>query len=302
VPVAVLKKYGDDRGGSLAALVTFYGFLAVFPLLLLFVTVAGIVLGGNKEAEQRVVNSALSEFPVIGDKLASSITALHRATPLAFVVSAIGLLWGSLGVTNHLQQASARIWDVPRHKEAGLLPRVAHGLLLLGTIAAAVLGSAVLAGISTIGGGKQAAPAAYWAWTLIGAVAVNLAAYLVALHILAPKGTAWRCLLPGMVIGGIGWTVLETVGGLLVSHFLRHSTELYGLFATVLGLVFWLSLGSQLFIYASETNVVLLRHLWPRHLDDPPPQPVRVTAAAPPAQDQAPDQAPASASASAENS
>ena len=300
MPVAVFKKYGDDRGGSLAALVTFYGFLAVFPLLLLFVTVAGIVLGGNKKAETRIVDSALSEFPVIGDKLASSITALHRATPLAFVVSAIGLLWGSLGVTNHLQQASARIWDVPRRKEAGLLPRVARGLFLLGTIAAAVVGSAILAGISTIGGGQvHTSPAAYWAYTLVGAAAVNLAAYLVALHILAPEGTSWHSLLPGMAIGGIGWTALEALGGLLVSRYLRHSTELYGLFATVLGLVFWLALGSQLFIYASETNVVLLRRLWPRHIDDPPPQMVRVPAearAVPVPADQA------SATASAENS
>ena len=100
-----------------------------------------------------------------------------------------------------------------------------------------------------------------------------------ALHILAPAGTPWRSLLPGTLIGGLGWTALETVGGLLVSHFLRHSTQLYGFFATVLGLVFWLSLGSQLFIYASETNVVLARRLWPRHLDDPPPQTVACRAA-----------------------
>jgi uncharacterized BrkB/YihY/UPF0761 family membrane protein len=97
-----------------------------------------------------------------------------------------------------------------------------------------------------------------------------------------------------MLIGGFGWTALETLGGILVSHFLRHSTELYGLFATVLGLVFWLSLGSQLFIYASETNVVLLRRLWPRHLDDPPPETVVVPATPRSSADQVP--------ASAENS
>jgi YihY family inner membrane protein len=278
VPVAVLKKYGDDRGGSLSALVAFYGFLAVFPLLLLFVTIAGIVLGSNKEAEQRVINSALSEFPVIGDKISQSITALHRATPLAFVVSVIGLLWGSLGVTNHLQQASAIMWDVPRSKEASLPLRVLRGLLLLGTIAAAVVGSAVLAGLSTIGSGKHSSGVAYWAYTLIGAAVVNLGAYLVALHILAPKGTPWRRLLPGTLIGGIGWTALETLGGLLVGHAFRHATQLYGFFGLVLGLVFWISLGSQLFIYSGETNVVLDRRLWPRHLDEPPPQVVRVRA------------------------
>ena len=275
VPVAVLKKYGDDRGGSLAALVTFYGFLAVFPLLLLFVTVAGIVLRNNPEAEQRVIHSALAEFPVIGDKLASNISALHRATPLAFVVSFIGLLWGSLGVTYTLQQASATMWEIPRPKEAGLGLRILRGLFLLGTIAAAVVGSAVLAGLSTVGDVHHGS-AVYWVMTLVGAAAVNLGAYLVALHILAPGGTGWPTLLPGTIIGGIGWTLLEAVGGLLVGHALRHATELYGFFATVLGLVFWLSLGSQLFIYAGETNVVLARHLWPRHLDDPPPRVVRL--------------------------
>jgi len=255
VVVAVWKKYSDDRGGSLAALITFYGFLAVFPLLLLFITVVGIVLGNNMHAQEEIVNSALSEFPVIGDRLGASIRALHRATPLAFAVSFVGLLWGSLGVTNHIQRASETMWAVPRHQEANTIKRVLRSLLLLGTIAAAVVGSTVLTGISTIGGGKLSTyPAAYWTYSLIGAGAVNLGAYLVAFHILAPAGTA-----------------LETVGGVLVSHALRHTTELYGFFATVLGLVFWLSLGSQLFVYAGEANVVLARHLWPRHLDDPPP-------------------------------
>jgi uncharacterized BrkB/YihY/UPF0761 family membrane protein len=268
---AVHKKYSDDRGGSLAALVTFYGFLAVFPLLLLFVTVVGLVLRNNPQAEQRIIHSALGEFPVIGDHLSASISALHRPSPLAFVVSFVGLLWGSLGVTNHLQTASAIMWGVPRRAEANLPMRVLRGILLLGTIALAVVGSAVLAGVATIGHVHENA-VAYWVYSLVGAAAVNFGAYLLALHILAPKGTGWLPLVPGSAIGATGWTALETAGGLLVSHALRHATELYGLFATVLGLVFWLSLGSQLFIYAGQTNVVLARRLWPRRLSDPPPE------------------------------
>ncbi len=56
----------------------------------------------------------------------------------------------------------------------------------------------------------------------------------------------------------------------MVSHALRHTSQLYGFFAVVLGLIFWLSLGSQLFVYAGQANVVLAKHLWPRHLTDPP--------------------------------
>jgi uncharacterized BrkB/YihY/UPF0761 family membrane protein len=267
----VIKKYSDDRGGQMAALVTFYGFLAVFPLLLLLITIVGLLVGPQSHAEHEIVNSALSQFPVIGKQLGSSIKALHKASILAFVVSALGLLWGSMGVTNTIQRASETMWGVPRHLEANLLGRIRRSLMLLGTIAAAVIGSAVLAGLSTVGGGKLSAyPAAYWTYTLIGAGAVNLGAYLVAFQILAPAGTALRSLLPGTLIGGLGWTALETLGGLLISHALRHTTQLYGFFAIVLGLVFWLSLGSQLFVYAGQTNVVLARHLWPRHLNDPP--------------------------------
>jgi YihY family inner membrane protein len=271
--VAVVKKYSDDRGGQMSALITFYGFLAVFPLLLLFVTVVGLVVGPRSHLENEIVHSALSQFPVVGQELDKSIKALHRPSTLAFVASALGLLWGSLGITNTIQRASETMWGVPRRHGATLVRRVWRGLLLLGTIALAVVGSALLAGLSTVGGGRlNAYPAAYWAYTLLGAGAVNLVAYLLAFRILAPAGTGWRSLLPGTLIGGIGWTGLETLGGLLVSHLLRHTTQLYGFFAIVLGLVFWLSLGSQLFVYSSQTNVVLAKHLWPRHLDDPPPE------------------------------
>jgi uncharacterized BrkB/YihY/UPF0761 family membrane protein len=276
--VAVVKKRGDDRGGQMSALITFYGFLAVFPLLLLFVTIVGLVVGPRSHLEHEIVHSALSQFPVVGTELGSSIKALHKPSTLAFVASALGLLWGSLGITNTIQRASETMWGVPRRHEASLFKRVGRGLLLLGTIALAVVGSAVLAGLSTVGGSTLSAyPAAYWSYTLLGAGAVNLAAYLLAFRILAPAGTGWRSLLPGTLIGGIGWTGLEILGGLLVSHLLRHTTQLYGFFAIVLGLIFWLSLGSQLFIYASQANVVLARHLWPRHLQDPPAQATGIT-------------------------
>ncbi len=268
----MLKKHGDDRGGSLSALITFYGFLAVFPLLILFVTIVGLVVGPKSHAEREIINSALSQFPVVGRELGSSIKALHKPSPLAFILSAAILLWGSLGVALTMQRANEAIWGVARRLEADLPRRVGRGLLLLGTIAVAVVGSSVLAGISTIGGGRLSAyPAAYWAYTLVGAGVVNLGAYLLAFRILAPAGTGLRALLPGTFIGGLGWTALQAVGGLLISHILRHTSQLYGFFAIVLGLILWLSLGSQLFVYASETNVVLARRLWPRHLVDPPP-------------------------------
>ena len=270
--VGVLKKYGDDRGGSLSALVTFYGFLAVFPLLLLFVTVVGMIVGPNSPTEKAIVDSALNQFPVIGTHLDQNIHALSRGNPLAFVASAVGLLWGSLGITNSIQLASARMWGVPRNQEPGLWLRVLRSLMLLGVMGASVVLSSVLAGVSTIGhslsGGAQAL---LQAPTLAGAAALNVGAYFVALHILSPPGTPRRRLLPGTAFGGLTWTGLQLFGGYLIAHQLHRATVLYGFFAIVLGLVFWLNLGSQLFLYSTEINVVLLRHLWPRSLVESAP-------------------------------
>ncbi len=102
--------------------------------------------------------------------------------------------------------------------------------------------------------------------TFVAALMVNVAAYMATFQILAPPNKSWRSFWLGALIGGVGWTVLQTLGGYLVAHVLRHSTELYGFFAIVLGLIFWLNLGSRLFIISSEVNVVRANELWPRSL------------------------------------
>ena len=70
VPVATLKKFDDDQASNLAAVIAFYAFFSVFPLLLVFVTILGYVLAGDKSALDSVQNSVLARFPVIGHQIA----------------------------------------------------------------------------------------------------------------------------------------------------------------------------------------------------------------------------------------
>ena len=263
--VGVIKRYGDDRGGMYAALITFYGLLAVFPLLLLFVTFTSMVLGKNSEATRRLTHSALSQFPVIGDKLASSIGSLSSGSIVAFVASALFLLWGALGVTSALQMAANRAWRRPRHEDPNLWIRTARGLLLLGVIAASVVLITVLVGVSTSGYLRQFSELLGPALILLSLL-VNLGAYYLALRILAPPELRARELLPGVIVGGVGWTALQNLGSYLLNHQLQRTSAIYGFFAIVLGLIFWLNLGAQLFIYATEVNVVSAEHAWPRGL------------------------------------
>jgi len=266
--VAVVKRYGDDRGGMYAALITFYGLLSVFPLLLLFITIASMILGQNSAAEKSLVDSALSQFPVIGPKLASNIHVLSNGNWFAFTASFLFLAWGALGITSALQMASHRAWRLPRSEEPNLVIRTARGLLLLSVIAAAVVLTTVVAAISTSGYFGHFSPMVGLGAD-IGTGIVNVIAYFVALRVLAPVHAGWKTLAPGAIVGGLAWTGIQQLGGYLIHHQLQRTSEIYGFFAIVLGLIFWLNIGAQLFLIATEITVVADCHDWPRGLRDP---------------------------------
>jgi YihY family inner membrane protein len=268
-PVGVLKRYGDDRGGLYAALITFYALLSVFPLLLIFVTVASMVLGPDSATEKRLVNSAFNHFPVIGAQLSNSIHALSKNSWPAFAVSFGFLLWGSLGITSALQLASYRAWRRPRAEEPNLLSRTWRGLRLLGVLAAAVVVTSVAAGI-TSSGLLHDFPLLLTLLLSLLIFLVNALAYFLALRLLAPRDIPSRGLIPGTIVGALGWTLLQHLGGYLLSHQLQHTSQIYGFFAIVLGLIFWLNLGAQLFLSSSEINVVAAQGGWPRSFFDPP--------------------------------
>ncbi|MDH6118923.1 YihY family inner membrane protein [Kitasatospora sp. GAS204A] len=265
VGVGVVKKYGDDRGGLLAALITYYAFVALIPLLLLLSTVLGFVLHGHPGAQGAVVNSALADFPIIGDQLRQNVHSV-QGSGLALAVGIAGLLYGALGIAQILQHTMAEVWNVPGIKRPGYWPRLARSLALF-----AVLGTGLI--VAT-------AAASLIATTLAGTVArigalvlsglVNTALCLACFRILTPKQITMRALVPGCAFAGPLFTLLQAFGAVLVTHQLRHATEVYGFFATVIGLLSWLYLVAQVTVYAAETNVVLARRLWPRALVQPP--------------------------------
>lgn len=262
--VAVIKRYSEDRAGRQAALITFYGFLSVFPLLLLLVTFA-TALFGESTLHKDIVNSVLGQFPIIGDRLAENIKAIAVGNSLAVTAAVLGLLWGSFGITNSLQSASAIVWRRARSEDPSLWARLGKGLVLLGVLGAVAVLSTVVAGVAAngverVGVGGNLGRAIAFAVVL----ATNAGGYLVALKLLAPATTRWRTLWPGTVLGATGWSLLQVVAGLLIGHRLHRATEFYGTFAVVLGLIFWINLGAQLFLYSTELNLVVAGREWPR--------------------------------------
>jgi uncharacterized BrkB/YihY/UPF0761 family membrane protein len=261
----VIKKFGDDRGGQLAALVTYYSYAAVFPLLLLLTTTLGFVLRGNPHLQSQLLGSALADFPVIGNQLRENVRSL-QGNALAVVVGCLGLVYGSLGIAQSLQFAMAQIWNIPGVQRPGYLPRLGRSLLLILVLGLGLLLASTATGLlAAIGAGPT-----YTTLGLLASVLLNTTLYLGCFRILTPEQIRWRRLVPGCLIAGLAWTVLQTFGGVLIAHELRHTTQVYGLFGTVLGLLWWLYLAATLSVYAAEVNVVAARRLWPRTIVQPP--------------------------------
>lgn len=260
----VIKKFGDDRAGSLAALIAYYGFLAVFPLLLMLTTVLGFVMDRNSSIRASVLNSALRDFPIVGQQLGQAIHPLKgSAFGLAFGIG--GLVWGSLGVTQAAQLAMAEVWNIPGVNRPPFVTRLLRGLGLLGLLGTGLVATAIIAAVSALGGGVLTKAAG-----VVLSIGLNVGLFVLAFRVLTVKKIPTRSLVPGAILGGVGWSLIQVVGGYLVGHQLRNASQVYGYFASVLGLVSWIFLGAQLTLYAAEANVVWARRLWPRSIVQPP--------------------------------
>jgi len=264
--VAVYKKFTDDEGGSLAALVAYYGFVSIFPLLLVFVTVLGFVINGDKAEQMRVLNGALGQIPLLKAPLkANSISG----STTAFVIGVVGSLLAGMAITNATQNAFSRIWQIPRPERPSFFRKRARGIALLIVLGALNLVSSVAAGFATSAGRGAGADIA----GVLIAFAANVALFLSAFVFLTAADVEVRDLMPGVLAGAAAWQIVQHLGGLWASR-VAHQEALYGEFGLVLGLLAVLYVGAQILIFAAEINVVRTRELWPRSLLAPPPDSV----------------------------
>ncbi len=264
--MAVIRKFGNDQAGSLAALIAYYAFFSIFPLLLVFTTILAFVLQGNTELYDDVTNSVLAQFPVVGDQLhAHALTGKVTALVLGLLTS----LWAGLGVTQAAQNAFNKVWAVPFKDRPDFLRSRLRGLLLLGCLGVLFVLSAVLTGLVTTGGGPLDQGRAGTPSTL----AVNFGLYMAAFRFLTAASIPTRSLWLGAAVGAVFLEILQLVGTIYVNHVVKNASNAYGTFATVIGLLVWLHVIAQLTMYAAEINTVVARRLWPRSLLGPPESP-----------------------------
>ncbi|KOV58074.1 YihY/virulence factor BrkB family protein [Streptomyces sp. MMG1121] len=276
-PLAVVYKFFDDQGTYLAALLAYYAFVSLFPLLLILVAVLGTLLSGDPGLRQHVLDSALAEFPVIGDQLGHNVHPLH-GNGLALVAGVIGTLYGALGVAQAAQYALNKIWAVPRHARPDPLRSRLKGLLFLvilgtGLCVTTLLSSAVAA--ATVFGTRPATGARVAA--VAGAVALNTGLIVLSQRVLTQRELPLRRLTWAALGGACAWQLVQWAGSYYVSHVLRGATATYGMFGIVLGLLAWLYLGALIFLSTAEVSAVRVGRMWPRSLLTPFTDQVRLS-------------------------
>ena len=259
VPYAVMKKFGDDNANLAVVALAWYGFTAIFPLLLVVVTLFGFI---GAESIGNGIIKTLHEFPVIGTSFKpASPDALHGST-LGLVVGLIGLVYGAQGVTQTAQYAMATVWNIPQTQRTGFLPRLGRSLAGLITIGGAFIVNAFVTSYATAGTTSYATRIP----VLAGLLVINVALYWVTFTVLTAKVIGPRGLLPGAIFGAIAFTALITLGTGLMTHQLKNASATYGAFGAVIGIVALLLLLAKLSMYGAELNPVLARRLYPRAL------------------------------------
>jgi YihY family inner membrane protein len=267
-PIAVLYKFADDDGHFLAALITYYGFLALFPLLFLLSTVLGLLLRGNPELQQQVLDSALRELPVIGPQLGTPERLGGGITGL--VVGTLVALYGGTGLGQALQHTMNTAWAVPRHRRPDPIRSRLRSLGLLCSLGLLVVGSTVLSvlgsGVATVGGGLSS-----WLHVLLTVVSVllNAAVFVLGFRLTTARRLTVRQVAPGALVAAVVWQLLQTFGGVYVARVVKNATAVNAVFALVIGLLAFLYLAAVVLVLCVEIDAVRVDHLHPRALLTP---------------------------------
>jgi membrane protein len=266
-PIAVWKKFGDDSAGSLAALIAYYAFASIFPLLLVLVTVASLVLQHHPALLHTVRTDAARDFPGFGQQLIPR-HGLHEAG-FALAIGIILTIFGARGVASAAQNAYNQVWEVPLVRRPGFLPGTLRSVGLILVVGAGQLVTLIISGLAGGVGHSFSGAGAYVAATAV-ALVLNVGLFWVAFRLATAPEVPGRDLWLGAGLSAVAWQVLQSVGTTLLRDDVSKSSAVAGTFALVLGVLAWFYLQAEITLYAVEASVVHARRLWPRSLFPPP--------------------------------
>jgi YihY family inner membrane protein len=253
---SVGDRYAEDAGGYLAGAIAYFGFLSLFPLLLVAMSVVGFVLAGDPDLADEVSAEVAGSIPGLESLIGDNLRAFQRARAATGVIGLAGLVWTGTGVAGACRNALLRIF-----REDRLTSGITLRLWLLGVTIGVGLMTVVATALSAVAAGWSASGPLAVIIRIVGvlmAFALDLLLFLVGYRVLLRRRPAWRDLVPGAAFGAVGWTVLKLAGTWYATTTVERSETVYGTFAATVGVLVLLYLAGRVFVYGAELNAVLL--------------------------------------------
>lgn len=264
-PIATVYKFADDQGIFLAALITYYGFLSLFPLLLLVASALGFLLQSQPDLQEVLLDTAVGQFPVIGTEVTNP--AGLRGSRSGVLVGALIAVYGASRVSHATQHAMNVCWAVPRVKRPNPVVARLRSAALIGIAATALLGSTVLSALSNSAESYGVELGGLTSGALLAASSVMVCAlFALGMRTSTAQSLTWGQVLPGAVTAAIGWQLMQSFGATYVGQVVNGTNDTYGVFALVLGLMAWLFIIACILVLSVEINVVRVKELYPRAL------------------------------------
>lgn len=268
VGFAVVRKFGQDQASNLAALIAYYAFFSIFPLMLALTTILGYITAGNAKLKNQIFHDALGSFPIIGHEGPKPITG----SAIALIVGLALALYSGLAVAKTAQTAFNDVYAVPKAERPNFIKGIVRAVMLIlivgsGLIAATVVGSFASSagelGLNFLGPGLRIL-------SVLLSIAVLAAVFDGAFNWLTVREMTWKQALPGAILAAVGYEILSQLATAFITHKANGASSTYGTFATVIALLSWFYLTAQVVLLAAELNVVLHYRLWPRALRGEP--------------------------------
>ena len=258
-------RYERVHSDLMAAGVTYFAFLGLFPVLLLVASIFGLLLAGDALLQQQLFDAIRQTFPGgLGEQLVHEVTSAVGSARVTGLIGLVGFLYAGLRTVDKLRIGMELIWkgeveksDVLRDNLQDLL-----ALLVLGGIGVVGLGltGAVTQGTSRLMkllglAGERGYGVLTWIVGIALAVAVDVVIYLWLLRVVPSISYPLRRLVPGALFGAAGFEVLKVIGGYylsLISHSVTASA-----FGGAVGLLVWINLVARFSFFTAAWTATL---------------------------------------------
>jgi YihY family inner membrane protein len=267
VAVATFKKFSEDRSTNLGAMIAFWGIFSIFPLFMVLVTVMAWILPASDK--HSVLGHVAKMLPLLDPSRVSGLTGSWWV----FMLGLLTGLWSGTGVVRTVQFAFDSVWEVPYHERPGLVHQTLRSLWVLGTIGLGLVLTTLISGFVVTSANGVSLGALGRAGGYVLSAALDVGIFLAAFWILTTRVTGIRDVLPGALLSGVAFFILQQLSALIISHYLQKAQSTYGHFATVITILWWFYLQSNITLLGAQLNVVLKDGLFPRSLVNAPQTP-----------------------------